>query len=189
MTRPRSPVSWRHGRRPGFALLAVMVIGAMAAVAAATIVTVAVASAGVAGADRRSELARAAADTGLADVLDRLAWGLAGGSDPLVHSSYSASLAGEGAYVVALTLRPPGAGWPLTYDVDHQDIVFLIDGRGHERWIIDGTPSTGGRQPPATLKRFLSAQGRANLASPQAPSWPTRDIDSALGWLLGRPVN
>ena len=118
MTRPRSPVSWRHGRRPGFALLAVMVIGAMAAVAAATIVTVAVASAGVAGADRRSELARAAADTGLADVLDRLGWGLAGGSDPLVHSSYSASLAGEGAYVVALTLRPPGAGWPLTYDVE-----------------------------------------------------------------------
>ncbi len=104
--------------RPGFALIAVMLIGVIAAVVAATIVTVAVASAGVAGADRRAELARAAADTGLADVLDRLAWGLAGGGAPEVRTSYSASLPGEETYTVALTLRAPGTGWPRTYDVE-----------------------------------------------------------------------
>jgi hypothetical protein len=95
-----------------------MLIGALAAVVAATIVTVAMASAGVAGADRRAELARAAADTGIADVLDRLAWGLAGDSAPLARTSYAVSLPGEEAYAVALTRRAPGTAWPRTYDVE-----------------------------------------------------------------------
>jgi hypothetical protein len=116
MTTGRYTVSARHS--PGFALVAVMVIGAMAAVAAATIAAVAVASAGVASADRRSELAHAAADTGLVDALDRLAWGLAGDCGPQVRESYRADLDGEESYTVGLTKRLPGVGWPCTYDVE-----------------------------------------------------------------------
>ena len=108
----------RSSERPGFALVAVMLIGAMASVASAAVFTVAMASANVAGADRRSELARAAADSGLVDVADRLMWGLAGTAGAQVLESYTAGLDGEGAYTVGLTQRLPAAGWPRSYDVE-----------------------------------------------------------------------
>jgi hypothetical protein len=106
------------GGRPGFALVAVMLIGAMASVAAATLFTVAMASAKVAAADRRSELARAAADTGLADAIDRLMWGLAGERGAQVRESWTAGLGGEESYTVGLTQRSAVAGWPRTYDLE-----------------------------------------------------------------------
>lgn len=108
----------RSGERPGFALVVVMLIGAMASVASAAVFTVAMASADVAGADRRSELARAAADSGLVDVADRLSWGLAGTAGAQVRESYAADLDGEGSYTVGLTRRLPAAGWPRSYDVE-----------------------------------------------------------------------
>jgi hypothetical protein len=146
-----------HQRRrcPGFALIAVLLIGAMAAVVAATIVTMAVASAGIAGADRQSELARAAADTGLADVLDRLAWRLTGGCDPLVRSSYSSSLGGEEAYTVTLTLRTPGTGWPRTYDVE-------VCGR---HGVAQATVRAVIRLQPTRLPCGVSVAGRLTCAA------------------------
>jgi hypothetical protein len=106
------------GGRPGFALVAVMLIGAMASVAAATVFTVAMASAKVADADRRSELARSAADTGLMDTVDRLTWGLAGDGGAQVRESWTADLGGEESYTVGLMQQLPAAGWPRTYDVE-----------------------------------------------------------------------
>jgi hypothetical protein len=106
------------GGGPAFALVAVMLIGAMASVAAATVFTVAMAAAHVAGADRRSELARAAADTGLADVLERLQWGLAGNGAAQVPEAYAADLDGEESYAVGLTRRLPASGWPRTYGIE-----------------------------------------------------------------------
>jgi cytochrome oxidase Cu insertion factor (SCO1/SenC/PrrC family) len=81
-------------------------------------------------------------------------------------------------------------GKPLTYDVNHQDVVIILGPDGHERWIAQGTPDTGGQQPPATLAHFLNDQGRANLASPQAqgPVWTTPDIDQALSRVTGRTI-
>jgi hypothetical protein len=108
----------RSGERPGFALVAIMIIGAMASLASAALFTVAMASANVAGADRRSELARAAADSGLVDAVDRLSWGLAGSAGTQVRESYAVTLVTDGSYTVGLTRRLPATGWPRSYDVD-----------------------------------------------------------------------
>jgi len=87
---------------------------------------------------------------------------------------------------------PPAKDWltgkTLTYDLQHQDVVFLVDGQGHERWLEEGTPATLGQQPPTVLKGYLSAQGQANLASPQGATWTVADIEGALTWLTGTPV-
>jgi cytochrome oxidase Cu insertion factor (SCO1/SenC/PrrC family) len=90
---------------------------------------------------------------------------------------------------------PPPTDWltgkPLTYDVSHQDVVFLIDATGHERWLVEGTPDTGGAAPPPTLQHFLSDEGRANLKNPEATgqTWTARDVESAITWLSGRPLS
>jgi protein SCO1/2 len=84
---------------------------------------------------------------------------------------------------------PPAKDWltgrPLTYDLQHQDVVFVVDGRGHERWLEQGTPATLGARPPSVLGRYLNEAGRANLASPQGATWTVADIDGALAWLTG----
>lgn len=74
-------------------------------------------------------------------------------------------------------------GTPLTYDVTHQDAVFIIDGSGHERWFVVGSPSTAGVQPPPKMLGFLSDEGQQNLASPEPGSWTTADVEAALAWL------
>lgn len=80
-------------------------------------------------------------------------------------------------------------GAPLTYDVAHSDVVFVIDGRGRERWLVLGTAATRGEPPPATLNAFLNDQGRANLSSPDPGSWTADDIDAALTVVTGRTVH
>lgn len=77
-------------------------------------------------------------------------------------------------------------GKPLTYDVAHQDLVFVLGPDGHERWVDDGTPDTDGQAPPSTLKAFLSEQGKENLTAPADPTWTARDIETALARVSGR---
>jgi cytochrome oxidase Cu insertion factor (SCO1/SenC/PrrC family) len=79
-------------------------------------------------------------------------------------------------------------GRKLTYDVTHQDVVFVIDGRGHERWITQGNPSTGGQEPPATLNTFLNDQGRENLSNPTQPAWSAADVEAAIAYVTGHRV-
>jgi protein SCO1/2 len=79
-------------------------------------------------------------------------------------------------------------GKPLTYDVEHQDVVFVIDGQGHERWLVTGTPYTNGVQPPSTLSQFLSADGKANLMTKADIAWVPSDVESAVAWVTGHPV-
>jgi cytochrome oxidase Cu insertion factor (SCO1/SenC/PrrC family) len=76
-------------------------------------------------------------------------------------------------------------GKPLTYDVEHQDVVFLIDASGHERWLVIGTPATGGAAPPPTLDHFLDAQGRSNLTQPEGLTWTSGDVLDALHVVTG----
>jgi protein SCO1/2 len=87
---------------------------------------------------------------------------------------------------------PPPTDWltgkPLTYDVQHQDVVFVIDGQGHERWLITGTAFTGGVAPPAPLDRFLSDTGRTNLTTKADTAWTPADVESAVAWITGHPV-
>jgi protein SCO1 len=87
--------------------------------------------------------------------------------------------------------KPPGVDWltgkPLTYDVQHADIVLALDPRQHERFLINGNPATQGTLPPKPLQSFLSDEGRTNLASPDPQfSWTTGQLQSVVEWLLGR---
>jgi len=77
---------------------------------------------------------------------------------------------------------------PLHYDVNHQDIVFVLGADGREKWLVDGTPNTSGKQPPTTLKKFLDAQGLTNLAHPGNGSWSAADVEQALSYVTGHAI-
>jgi protein SCO1/2 len=79
-------------------------------------------------------------------------------------------------------------GKPLTYDVDHDDKVFVIGPDGHIRWVINGTPDTRGQKPPAKLDQFLNDEGRNNLTHPGSGSWTVRDVTAALTEVTGRHI-
>lgn len=79
-------------------------------------------------------------------------------------------------------------GRPLTYDVMHQDVVFVIDRQGTERWLTIGPATTNGAQPPPTLNAFLDSQGKANLHSPGPGSWTAADVEAAVAWVSGGSV-
>jgi len=79
-------------------------------------------------------------------------------------------------------------GKPLTYDVNHQDVVFVLGADGHEKWLVQGNPNLQGGSVPAFLVHFLSALGRANLAAPGALSWTSRDVTAALTYVTGEQI-
>ena len=79
-------------------------------------------------------------------------------------------------------------GKPLTYDVDHQDVVMIIGPDGHEQWVTIGTPNTSGIQPPSTLSNFLSSEGQTNLKSPPQPAWTAAQIEAQLSSLTGHQI-
>jgi protein SCO1/2 len=88
---------------------------------------------------------------------------------------------------------PPPKDWltgrPLTYDIEHQDAVFVIDAKGHERWITQGSPSVGASAVPTPMRTFLDEQGRSNLASPSGPVWTSSDVLAAVSAVTGeRPA-
>ncbi len=76
-------------------------------------------------------------------------------------------------------------GKPNTYDVAHADEVLIIDAMGNWAWVDLGNPNPGGASIPTKLKKFLSADGLANLAKPQEPSWSTQAVLSALSSIVG----
>ncbi|WP_344135108.1 SCO family protein [Pedococcus bigeumensis] len=79
-------------------------------------------------------------------------------------------------------------GRPLTYDVEHQDVVYVIGPDGHARWEDNGNADTAGSQPPGTLLQFLSKQGHRNLTAPTQPSWTAADIEGALEYVTGQHI-
>ncbi|MGN6330048.1 MAG: SCO family protein [Motilibacteraceae bacterium] len=79
-------------------------------------------------------------------------------------------------------------GAPLTYDVQHQDVVWIIGPDGHRRWEQSGNPDARGQQLPGTLKTFLSQDGRTNQASPGPQAWSAADITSAISWVTGKAL-
>jgi cytochrome oxidase Cu insertion factor (SCO1/SenC/PrrC family) len=74
-------------------------------------------------------------------------------------------------------------GQPLTYDVDHSDQAFFIDGTGNERYILDGMPSLGGAKIPPALQRFMTAEGHHNEMKDKG--WTAAQALGVLGWLTG----
>jgi cytochrome oxidase Cu insertion factor (SCO1/SenC/PrrC family) len=78
-------------------------------------------------------------------------------------------------------------GTPLTYDVDHTDGYFLIDGSGHERFSDSNPPDLHG-QLDQKLKGLLNAGGIRNLDDQAAPNWTVGEALSSLSWLVGRTI-
>lgn len=71
----------------------------------------------------------------------------------------------------------------LTYDLQHTDDVIFLDARGHERFVIDGSPLVTSRIPPR-LRRQLTRQGIQNLEHPQpVADWSVAQGMQVLSWL------
>jgi len=87
---------------------------------------------------------------------------------------------------------PPGTDWltgrPLTYDVDHEDALLYLDAAGRVRFLVVGSPDASGAPVAPALRRFLSAQGRADLSHPDASTWTAAEALSPIAWLTGRQL-
>ena len=87
---------------------------------------------------------------------------------------------------------PPGTDWltgrPLTYDVNHEDALFYLDASGRVRFVVVASPNASGAPVAPALRRFLSAQGRADLSHPDASTWTAAEALSPIAWLTGRQV-
>lgn len=71
-------------------------------------------------------------------------------------------------------------GAKLTYDVQHSDEVFFFDASGHERFVLEGAPSTRSGSVPKQLQHFMNDQGRKNLAHPASTAWTKAQAETVL---------
>lgn len=88
---------------------------------------------------------------------------------------------------------PPATNWrtgaKLTYDLNHSDEVFFVDPTGTERFLLEGMGHIApGTSVPSAMKRYLDAQGRANLAAPASDGWSVPQALSVLAWLAKTPI-
>ena len=51
-----------------------------------------------------------------------------------------------------------------------------------------GSPNAAGAAIAPALRRFLSAQGHADLSHPDASTWTAAEALSPIAWLTGRPI-
>ena len=88
--------------------------------------------------------------------------------------------------------RPPGTDWltgrTLSYDVDHQDTLVYLDTRGRERFVVAGNPDARAAPITPALRRFLSAEGRADLSRPDASTWTAAEALTPVAWLTGQAI-
>jgi protein SCO1/2 len=88
--------------------------------------------------------------------------------------------------------RPPGTDWltgrALGYDVDHQDALVYLDGRGRERFVVAGNPDAKAAPVAPALRRFLNAEGRTALGHPDASTWTAAQALTPIAWLTGREI-
>jgi cytochrome oxidase Cu insertion factor (SCO1/SenC/PrrC family) len=80
-------------------------------------------------------------------------------------------------------------GAAMTYDVDHQNILYVLGPDGQIHWLDDVAPDVRGTRLPDKLSAFLDAQGRQNVAAPNGPSWTPADLEQAIGYVTGSPVH
>jgi protein SCO1/2 len=87
---------------------------------------------------------------------------------------------------------PAGTDWltgkPLSYDISHEDALIYLDARGRERFVVVGSPNATRAPIAPALRRFLSAQGRADQQHPDASTWTAAEALSPIAWLTGRPI-
>ena len=80
-------------------------------------------------------------------------------------------------------------GAAMTYDVDHQNILYVLGTDGHIAWLTDAAPNVMSAALPDKLRRFLDADGIHNLSAPSSPSWTSRDLEEAIAFVTGAPVH
>lgn len=73
-------------------------------------------------------------------------------------------------------------GTRLTYDVQHSDEVFFLDGTLKQRYLLEGMPSLGGAIP-AKIKGFMAADGMANM---KMSNWTVANGITVLDWMSGQ---
>jgi len=100
------------------------------------------------------------------------------------HLSYGRTANGPGA-----DPRDWLTGAPLTYDVSHQNIVYVLGPGGDIKWLVDAAASVGTSPVPDKLRAFLNTQGEHNLVSPDGPVWTAADLEQAIAYVAGAPVH
>lgn len=80
-------------------------------------------------------------------------------------------------------------GEPLTYDIEHSDLVYFVDASSRERFLLDSP----GHVPahvhlPATMNSFLDAAGRRRLVHPDSSYWTVPQALHTLSWLTGHRI-
>lgn len=82
---------------------------------------------------------------------------------------------------------PPPQNWrtgqPLAYDIQHSDEVFFLDGRGHERFVLEGPPYAARTSLPQALYDFLDGEGRRKVSDPSDSAWTEGQARQVLSWL------
>lgn len=117
-------------------------------------------------------------------------WAVVGGSASSVHALWKHF----GLYYEkAPEDSPPATDWltgaTLTYDIDHADLVYFFDPDGHERYTVDGTAHVASAGlMPATLRGFLSDDGRKNLQHPGFGAWTVAQALEVIGWLTNTRI-
>jgi protein SCO1/2 len=93
-----------------------------------------------------------------------------------------------GVYVHRVPQDGPVRNWRtgqrLTYDVQHSDEVFFLDGTGEEQYLLEGMPSLGDHKVPGDLQHFMSARGHRN--EQKHSGWTADQALGVLAWLHHR---
>ena len=79
-------------------------------------------------------------------------------------------------------------GAPMTYDVDHSNIVYVLGPDGHIKWLVSASPNLNGAPIPHTLQTFLNKSGISNRNNLPNPDWTAADVEQAIAYVNGSPI-
>jgi len=100
-----------------------------------------------------------------------------------------------GVYIQKVPDTPPAptdwlTGQPLTYDITHSDELFFLGPQQKEQFLLDGAPQIAAGAPiPETIRKFMDAQGRANVAHPDPEAWTLPQELQVISWLIDHRIS
>jgi protein SCO1/2 len=87
---------------------------------------------------------------------------------------------------------PPGIDWrtgkPLTYDIQHTDVLLYLDASTHQRFDIVGMPTGTDAKLTAGEHSFLNDEGRANLENADEATWTPEQALQVVSWLAKKHI-
>jgi cytochrome oxidase Cu insertion factor (SCO1/SenC/PrrC family) len=117
-------------------------------------------------------------------------WQFLGGTPAQIAAFWNAFHLSYGR--VANEPGPPPRDWltgaPLTYDVDHENVVYVLRPNGHMAWLVDASPDVKGSPVPSRLEQFLSDVGHHNQTAVSGPSWDVSDVLQAVTYVTGKKI-